>query len=239
MGTTSSAPPYVLAMRITVCLLAVVFTALASLAQDVTHSTPPPDLKPERRVEGQRLSSAHDPAITLEFDKAFKYAGSQRFTLYGSADAEQHFFAEVDPDGSVKRLYWVQFESYLPSNDHTYNYQGKQVDFGGLHWFYSAAPRVVDPSKGRPDSDGAHALALFQKKGWRVPREVLMQRLVNITDSSNRKELMIIYAEDLSRLGYTESDLQKGGRAEAQAADVFRQVLDRSKAGMRVTSSKK
>lgn len=34
------------------------------------------------------------------------YAGTQRFELYGVADAEQHFFVELDGT-RVKRLLWI------------------------------------------------------------------------------------------------------------------------------------
>src|ERR1043166_7916989 len=74
-----------------------------------------------RTVSGQVLTSKATPAVQLEFDKAFKYAGSQSFVLYDVANAEQHFFVDADKDGHIKRLYWVQFEGYFPDNTHTYD----------------------------------------------------------------------------------------------------------------------
>src|SRR4030095_5927151 len=86
-----------------------------------------------RTVKGQELVSTQQPAVRLKFDKAFKYVGTQTFVLYDVANAEQHFFVDADNDGRIKRLYWVQFEGYLPSNTHSYDYKSeKKVAIGGL-----------------------------------------------------------------------------------------------------------
>jgi hypothetical protein len=51
------------------------------------------------------------------------------------ARAEQHFFVDADKEGRIKRMYWVQFEGYLPINTHTYNYRSTQkVNLGGLEF---------------------------------------------------------------------------------------------------------
>src|SRR5262245_42490362 len=76
-----------------------------------------------RSVKGQVLISPETPAVKIEFDKGFKYAGGHDFILYDVAHAEQHFFVDADKEGRVKRMYWVQFEGYLPSNTHTYRYK--------------------------------------------------------------------------------------------------------------------
>ena len=92
-----------------------------------------------REVKGRIIKSKDTPAVELEFGKDFKYAGGHRFVLYDVANAEQHFFVDADKDGRIKRLYWVQFEGYLPSNTHTYDYKGtKSVNIGGfgfIAWF--------------------------------------------------------------------------------------------------------
>ena len=73
------------------------------------------------------------------------YVGNERFNLYGVADAEIHVFADADAARKVQRLYWVQFESYLPSNDHRYNYAEGNTRFdlwGAPTWLtWSTKPR--------------------------------------------------------------------------------------------------
>ena len=67
--------------------------------------------KPERKVEGNILRSAHDPAIRIQLPKAVTYAGADRWILYGVADCELHAFAETDAKNNVNGLYWVQFKA--------------------------------------------------------------------------------------------------------------------------------
>ncbi len=89
--------------------------------------------QPVRRVEGQILTSTALPAVRLQFDDKFKYVGNQSFILYDNARVEQHFFVDADGQGRIRRLYWVQFEGYLPNNTETYNYKvTKTVNLGGL-----------------------------------------------------------------------------------------------------------
>src|SRR6185436_16738677 len=85
----------------------------------------------KRSVKGQVLSSTELPAVRLRFSKEFKYAGGHDFVLYDVANAEQHFFVDADPQGRIRRMYWVQFEGYLPTNTNTYRYKiNKSVNIG-------------------------------------------------------------------------------------------------------------
>ncbi|HET7613749.1 MAG TPA: hypothetical protein VFK26_07460, partial [Gemmatimonadaceae bacterium] len=67
----------------------------------------------ERQVRGQTIISDSLPAADLTFANDFHYVGSQVVNLYGVADAEQHVFV-AGPPGKVERMYWIQFEHYLP-----------------------------------------------------------------------------------------------------------------------------
>src|SRR5437764_7787607 len=73
-----------------------------------------------RKVKGQVLTSTAMPALRLEFNKEFKYIGNQDFILYDVTRAGQHFFVDADKPGRTKRLYWVEFEGYLPSKTRTH-----------------------------------------------------------------------------------------------------------------------
>lgn len=147
-----------------------------------------------RTAKGNTLSSPELPKLKLRFDDDFKYAGGQSFILYNVARAEQHFFVDADKDGKVSRLYWVQFEGYLPSNTYAYDYDSpKKVTIGGLEFFADVYARKVDPKEGRPDSDGNKAREFLLSKGYKIASdEVMMQRLVNMVTPDNRTELMII-----------------------------------------------
>jgi hypothetical protein len=189
-----------------------------------------------RTVEGQVLFSTELPAVKLKFDKDFKYVGNQTFNLYKVARAEQHFFVDADEKGRIKRLYWVQFEGYLPSNKHTYAYKKtKTVTIGGLEFIADAWARNLKANPGRPDSDGNLARSFLEAKGCRWPTDdVLAQRLVHLVDERKRNELMIIYAEDLSAMRLIAKDLTPGGRSAGQWEEISKALLERALKGMDV-----
>src|ERR1044072_1762492 len=76
----------------------------------------------ERTVKGTTITSTHDPAIKIRLPKTAQYVGGARWDLYDCGDAELHVFVEADEHKRVQRLYWVQFEHYLPNNTYTYDY---------------------------------------------------------------------------------------------------------------------
>jgi hypothetical protein len=189
-----------------------------------------------RSVKGQVLTSTKTPAVRIEFDQGFKYAGGHSFILYDVANAEQHFFVDADKEGRIKRMYWAQFEGYLPSNTHTYRYKvNKTASIGGLEFIADAYARNIKANPGQPDSDGARARAFLESKGYRMASDdVLSQRLVHLIDDAKRDELMIIYLEDLSGMGLTAADLAEGGRAAARWGEISNGLLDRAVKGMKV-----
>jgi hypothetical protein len=189
-----------------------------------------------RSVKDQVLTSTEMPAVRIEFDKGFKYVGNHSFILYDVAHAEQHFFIDADKEGRVKRMYWVQFEGYLPGNTHNYRYKvNKTANIGGLEFVADAYARNIKGNPWRPDSDGARARAFLESKGYRMASDdVLSQRLVHLVDEAKRNELMIIYLEDLSGMGLTAADLAEGGRAAARWDEISKGLLDRAVKGMKI-----
>ncbi len=193
--------------------------------------------KQTRSVKGQTLTSTAMPAVSLKFDKKFKYAGTHDFILYDVARAEQHFFVDADKQGRVKRMYWVQFEGYLPSNSHTYKYKvNKSVRIGGLDFIADAYARNIKANPGRPDSDGSRARGFLESKGYRLASDdVLSQRLVYLVDAEKRNELMIIYLEDLSAMGLTAADFETGGSAASRWDEISSGLLERATKGMTIS----
>ena len=189
-----------------------------------------------RKVIGRVLTSEEMPAVRIEFDKPFKYVGTQSFELYKVANAEQHFFVDADDQGRIKRFFWVQFEGYLPTNTHTYDYKSpKVVNIGGLDFFADAYPRNIKTNPGRADSDGSRARALMESKGYRLASDdLIMQRLVHLVDKEKRNELMIIYAEDLGGLGLTAADLSPGGSAAGRWEKISADLLERAMKNMKL-----
>lgn len=189
-----------------------------------------------RPVSGQVLTSTTMPPVRIEFDKKFKYVGSQSFVLYDVANAEQHFFAELDKEGRVKRLYWIQFEGYLPNNSHSYNYKAdKVVNIGGLDFIADARALNIKANPSPANSDGSKAREFLESKDHRLAGDdILMQRLVHLVDEAKRNELMVIYIEDLSGTGLTAADVAPEGRAAARWEEMSKGLLERAQEGMKI-----
>ena len=185
----------------------------------------PAALQAQRSVSGNRIVSSEFPKATFEAASGMQYGGTQRFELYGVADAEQHFFVELDGN-RIKRLLWIQFEGYLPNNTNTYNYRDETIEHSGRTWHRRVSVALVPETEARPESDGAKARAFIKSKGWTISPNVMLERLVWILDSPARHELMVIYMEDLADQGLTAADLNEGGKARDQwtaRADAFHQ----------------
>jgi hypothetical protein len=169
---------------------------------------------PERKVAGNVVTSERDPAVRIELPKAVQYVGADRWVLYDIADCELHAFVEADAQKKVKHLYWVQFEGYLasrPDLHHTYD-SPKHATIGGLDFYVDTWVRAKDaPSES--GSDREHIEALVRAKGYRMPDAMMYVRLVHLLDKEKRKELMIIYGEDLSPTKFTAAELSEGGKA--------------------------
>ena len=169
---------------------------------------------------GQTLTSASAPAATIAFDSAYEYVGGQRWDLYGLADAEQHLFVRPGKGRAVDALYWVQFERFLPTNEHTYDYAADWiVDIGGLDFICDARAHADYAELNRePESDGAYAQLLLEQHGHAFPQAAGRLRAIHLPTPDRRSELMIIYAEALE-----PADLREDG------------LLERAISGMKVT----
>ena len=187
-------------------------------------------------LKKRTLTSTARPAVTIKHGKDLKYIGTQSFTLYDVAHAEQHFFVDADKENRIRRFYWVQFEGYLPGNTHTYNYKSKDVvKMGDFEFVSDSRPVHLPTAKAqqRPDSDGARARAFIESKGYKMASDdMLWQRLVHMADASKRDELMIIYMEDLGAAGFIAEDFAEKGKAANLWADISAALRERAKAGL-------
>lgn len=168
---------------------------------------------PERKVVDNVVTSERDPALRMELPKAAQYVGADRWVLYGIADCELHAFVEADAHKNVQRLYWVQFEGYLPSRPdlhHTYD-SPKHTTIGGMDFYVDTWVRAKDATI-ESGSDREHIEALLHAKGYRMPDAMKYVRLVHLLDKEKRNELMIIYGDDLAPTGLSAAEVNEGGK---------------------------
>jgi hypothetical protein len=65
-------------------------------------------------------------------------------------------------------------------------------------------------------------------KGYKLPVGMMSVRLVHLLDQQKRKELMLIYSEDVAPTGLTAADLRKGGPAHARWPQIEQGLIDRA-----------
>ncbi|HET9640534.1 MAG TPA: hypothetical protein VFP12_15145 [Allosphingosinicella sp.] len=198
-----------------------------------------PTAAPAARVERHKVVHP-GKGVTVRVPKAAAYVGSERFTLYGVADAEIHVFAEADAKRRLKRLYWIQFESFLPSlPERHYDYSdNKRTELWGRTIWVGGGPRRTD-APGRAGSDREHVMNILARAGWSVPPETMSARLVQMLDDPagtgrGRDELMLIYSEDLAPTGKRYADLVTDGATTPAWASLEAPLVARAAAAFKV-----
>ena len=193
---------------------------------------------PEREVKGNRLISKSDPAVTIQVPRSAVYLGAERWDLYDVADCELHLFVEAYPDKTLKAMYWIQFEAYLPTNEHTYDYsEDEPLTFGGRPFWKSSS---FGPTNNTPRAggDGERTRQMLARAGYKLPAERMSVRLLHLTDEFRRKELMIIYAEDLAPSGYTAAQLLDGKDPRPEWKAVEQGLLERATKRIKLSFSR-
>ena len=165
----------------------------------------------------------------MRFDPSFRHIGGQKFVLCGVADTEQHFFVETTPDNELKSLYWIQFEEYLPDNSYQYDYEDSpsRLQNDDYDFYLDTAAIHSNPKKRRRGSDGSLARQFVLSKGYTFPEDFAYARLVHLTDASRRKELMIIFIDNLAPLGLTASDLSEDGKEAQRWPEIEKKHLEK------------
>jgi hypothetical protein len=125
-------------------------------------------------------------------------------------------------------LYWVQFEQYLPTKPelkHTYD-SPRHTNIGGMDFYVDTWIRTSDEEM-QPGSDREHVEALIRAKRYKMPA-MMYVRLVHLLDEHKRKELMIIYGEDLAPTGLAAADLGESGKAHDRWPAIEKGLLQRA-----------
>ena len=192
---------------------------------------------PERQVQANVLTSERDPKIRIKLPSSVQYVGADRWPLFDLADCELHVFVEATAQKRVQRLYWLQFEAYLPSRPelhHTYPF-AKTEKLSGL--LFDVRARFGASSEApKPGSDLEHVQALLRAKGYQLPEAMMNVRFVHLFDEQKRKELMIIYAEDLASTGFTVEELLPTGKHSAQWPSLEAILIQRAKNALDLSS---
>ncbi len=221
---------------VSLILLAIAaFVSVIFVSVAFAQNTPAPQPAPlERRVRGQTLTSDELPVAQFTFGKDYRYLGGQVVNLYGNADAEQHLFVKSATSGPVDSFYWIQFEHFLPSNDHRYDYPADRTTlFGELRFIYDVksfsdydAMQAEDPV-----SDAAAIRKLLAQQNLAFPKRTARVRMFYLPTPDRRTELMIIYGEALPE-GSKVPVAADGVELDATAPDSAKTLLEHARTGL-------
>ena len=193
---------------------------------------------PERKVAGNVIVSDHDPHVRIRLPSSVQYVGADRWILYGMADCELHAFVEADGHKNVERLYWIQFEGYIPSRPelhHTYD-SPRHANIGGLDFYVDTWPRSKN-EKIDQGSDREHIEALLRAKKYNMPSSMAYVRFVHLLDPEKRTELMIIYGEDLAPTGLSSDDLKPNGKSHDRWSAIEKALIENAQQRIHIQPS--
>ena len=197
---------------------------------------------PAARIEAHGIVHRGE-GVAVRVPEAAHYAGGDRFVLHGVADCELHVFVETESDGRARRIHWIQFEAYLPGEpERRYDYRGdRRLDlWGAAAWVRAAPADTRGPAA--PGSDRERVMAVLERSGVAVPAEVLSVRLVRLLDDPagtgrGRRELMLMYVEDLAPAGLALADFLTAGEPNALWAEVEGPLIERATAAFEVAAA--
>ena len=184
--------------------------------------------KPDRIVRSQTVVSEHDPRVTITVPQQAVYVGADRWILYDIADCELHVFVEADANKVIQRLYWFQFEGYIPSRPELkYNYTDPVQQIQGINFHVKSRFGEMQEWN-EPGSDAEHGRKMLQSAGFIAPKGIMFVRLVHLLDPQMRKEMMVIYAENLDSMGIATKDLASGGKSADRWPQLEKELVQRA-----------
>lgn len=212
-----------------------------------------PYLNYQASISGQTLHSNKFPKGSITFDSSTVHIGSESFILYKVATCEIHLFGELDGKGGFKRLYWIQYEGYLPKNllpfplklkpggpKYNYTQDPYQSIIGGKDFYIKTGTFPIEFTKEEllaerknKDSDFLHVGRLLDHGGIDINGEVLSVRMVHL-DSLNKKELMIIYYESLEDDSSILKELENKGKESPSWPQISKELQERAIGGISI-----
>lgn len=197
---------------------------------------------PVAQVAGDVVAYPGPSAMRVSVPAGATYLGADRFILKELSDCEMHIFVEADANRRVRRFYWVQFENYLPSrpNDRfTYGETDRRSTHWGATIWIDAEPALMTRTP-PPGSDTEHYRDIIRRAGYTMPPGMMSVRLVRLLDDPTgtgygRRELMMIYGEDLAPTGLTYDDVTTNGEPNQRWTALEGALVSRAENAFEVT----
>ncbi len=205
-----------------------------------------------RSVTNNVLTSDSLPKIKIKVDKEFKYIGKFDFEIIASSDeypddmigkpvatGERLVFALADEENRIEKLFIVQFEGFLSTNDFMYNYNFDNADFIGKNkyrhntWYYDGKVSI----KENPLGEWAKTESFLKEKNLVLEDHLMMSRFVGLASEDRKNEVIIFYHEMLKKsTGYSLSEWENSVSPE-EVLSIDSAFVQRSKSSFTIIKS--
>ena len=157
------------------------------------------------KVEGQKINISGVISLKLLVSNQFEYVGSQEITIYGTSKVFHHIFAtptkNKQQERTFSKLFFLQYEYYLPEFEQSYNYKSKDIiELGGISW---QRDNFIDKStydEWDPRSDVYQLIAFLEKKDLKFPVWTWNNRLATMLNEEKSQELLLLYIEKIPEI---------------------------------------
>ena len=168
--------------------------------------------KNSRYVENNVFISDTLPVINIKIDSDFEYEGSFDFEIIANSEypleiqgkpvaAGDRYVFSTKEDATITKLFIIQLEGFLPTNDFIFNYNFDHADSIGNNkyryntWFYNSEKLALE----NPTNEGAKTREFLKNKGYKVPDEYMMSRYVGLASEDRKNEIIIFYIEMMEK----------------------------------------
>jgi hypothetical protein len=194
----------------------------------------PASVGPHREVENNLITSSVNPAIKVRVGNSFTYLGRLQFELYSVAEVEVFVFVDADESKRLTRMFIAQFEGYLESNDHVYDYPlTHTVKLGTHDYVHDTFVYSVQKALARAGSDSSRTLGFIRESGYGLPAEAFSSRFVHLL-VGRRREMLFSYMEDLAPLGYSLAEISEDNRLKSGYEALADGLLERALAAFEI-----
>jgi len=206
-------------------------------------------LPSERIVTNNTIVSKTLPEIRIKVAEEFVYLGDFEFEIIANSNeypedlqgkpvaaGERLVFAKANGNSDIEKLFIVQFEGFLPSNDFVYNYDFSTADFIGSKkyrhntWYYD--PKVS--IKENPLGELARTDAFLREKGFLADGDFMMSRFVGLASDDRKNEIIIFYHEMLENSTGYSLDQWENEVSEEEAVAIDNAFAARSRVSFEI-----
>jgi len=187
----------------------------------------PPELMRERFVEDNVFTSTHAPSVRIAVDRQLQFLGQIDFSS-GSDETERYLFGATR-DQTVERLFVVEVAASEARHSEDASGSVDEIEIDGATYRHTTrAFNNAEQIRQRPAAAMARTTAYLEQQGLSLPSELVTSRLARTADPERRKQISILYFEDLKLAGRSLDEVD--GQLTADLTERFLasfRILDR------------